>query len=107
MDTTKCRRCHRTLTAKASRTAGIGPACARRELAGKLARFHGWQVAKAREVVELGAVVPLSRKGIFGVVSSDGTTTYIVDTREQSCTCRAAMHGLACYHIPAALLLAA
>lgn len=104
MDTTKCRRCHRTLTAKSSRAAGIGWTCARRELAERLARFPAWQISKAREAIELGAVVPLSREDLFGVVSSDGSQTYIVDTREESCTCRSAIHSLDCYHIPAAII---
>lgn len=70
-----------------------------------LAAWHGWQIDKAAEAIEQGAVVPLSREGIYAVVSSDGVTTYLVDAIEQSCTCKAAANGRRCWHLAAVAIV--
>jgi len=72
-----------------------------------LAGFHDWQVDKARETIEVQAIVPLSRPGLYAAVSGDGVTVYLVDAREGSCTCKAAANGRRCYHLAGALILAA
>lgn len=107
----RCLRCGRRLTARASVSAGYGRTCKTRiaeaaEIA-DLSEFHGWQIEKAREAIELRAVVPSSRPGLYASVSSDGTTVYLTDAREASCTCKAAANGRRCYHSAAALILTA
>jgi hypothetical protein len=106
---TRCLRCGRILTAQGSVSAGYGRTCKARIAEGvqaaDLAAFHGWQVEKAREAIEMRAIVPLSRRGLFAAVSGDGSTAYLVDVLEGSCTCRAAAHGRACYHLAGALIL--
>jgi ribosomal protein L37AE/L43A len=105
----RCLRCRRRLTARASVGAGYGRTCRARIAEGAqvadLATFHPWQIEKAREAIEQQAIVPLSRPGLFAAVSGDGSTTYLVDTLKASCTCRAAAHGRACYHLAGALIL--
>lgn len=105
MDAVTCRRCGGELTAEASRRLRLGRGCADRALAEALTRWHPWQVVKAREAVDLGAVVPLARFGAYGVVSSDGGQIYVADAERFTCTCRAADCHLGCYHVPAALLV--
>lgn len=103
--------CGRELTAEASVTRGYGRTCARRITAAAadadLSAFHGWQVDKATEAIEQGAVVPLSREGVFAVISSDGVTVYVVDATEQSCTCKAAANGHRCWHLAAVAIVSA
>lgn len=107
---TSCYRCGRRLTAAASVSAGVGRTCRARIAAAAeaadLSAFHPWQVAKAREAVEERALVPTSRPGLFAAVSGDGSTVYLVDAIERSCTCKAAAHGRQCYHLAAVLILA-
>ncbi len=106
-----CRRCGRTLTAARSVSAGYGRSCkARIAEAAKVAdlsQFKAWQAEKARELIEQQAIVPSSRHGLYVAVSSDGTTVYLVDALERSCTCRAAANSRSCYHMAAALILLA
>ena len=104
MDITTCKRCGEQLYSADSIAVRMGAGCRARYLAEALAGWQDWQVAKAREAVELGAVVPLPRDGIYGVVSSDGSVTYIIDTGLRTCTCKAAQHDRPCYHVPAALI---
>jgi hypothetical protein len=107
----QCLRCGRKLTAQASISAGFGRVCrsriAQAAQAADLSAFHGWQVEKAREAIEMRAVVPSSRRGLYAAVSGDGVTVYLVDATEGSCTCRAAANGRRCYHLAAALILSA
>jgi Family of unknown function (DUF6011) len=108
----RCLRCGRRLTAAGSVSAGYGRVCrARIALAAAqvadLAAFHGWQVEKAREAIEMRAVVPSSRPGLYAAVSGDGVTVYLTDAREGSCTCKAAARGRRCYHLASALILSA
>jgi hypothetical protein len=101
--------CGRRLTAKASIARGYGRTCAARIKAAAetadLTDFHDWQVAKANEAIELQAVIPLGRPGMFAAVSSDGVTTYLVDAAASSCTCKAAANARRCYHLAAAAIL--
>jgi hypothetical protein len=105
----RCLRCGRALTAAGSVSAGYGRTCkariAKGAQAADLSTFHPWQVEKAREAIEQRAIVPSSRPGLYAAVSGDGSTVYLVDAREGSCTCRAAANGRACYHLAAALIL--
>jgi len=105
----RCLRCGRRLTAQASISRGVGRICRARIIAAAevadLSDFHDWQVDKARELIEQQAIVPLSRPGLFAAVGSDGTTTYLVDAAERSCTCRGATNGRRCYHLASALIL--
>jgi hypothetical protein len=106
---TRCLRCGRRLTAQASISRGMGRTCRTRIAAAAevadLSEFHAWQVEKARELIEQQAIVPLSRPGLFAAVGSDGTTTYLVDALERSCTCKAAANSRRCYHLAGALVL--
>ena len=107
----RCLRCGRRLTALGSISAGYGRTCrARIRIAARaadLSAFHAWQVEKAREAIEMRAVVPSSRPGLYASVASDGVMVYLTDAREGSCTCKAAANGRCCYHLAAALILAA
>jgi hypothetical protein len=62
-------------------------------------------VTKAFELIETQAIVTGSRSGIFLIVSSDGTNTYMVDTDERSCTCKGYLNFGRCYHLVAAEML--
>lgn len=105
----RCLRCGRVLTAAASVSGSFGRACKARVAEGAraadLTEFHLWQVDKAREAIEQQALVPSSRPGLYAAVSGDGTTVYLADAREPSCTCRAAANGRRCYHLAGALIL--
>lgn len=106
---TRCQSCGRKLTAASSVAAGRGPVCrAKVRKAAQtidLTEFHGWQVDKARELIEQQAIIPSSRPGLYAAVSGDGVTVYLVDATEASCTCKAAANGRRCYHLAAALIL--
>ncbi len=110
-DHASCLRCGRKLTATASVSRGYGRTClARITLAAQaadLTQFRPWQVEKAREAIEMRAVVPSSRPGLYAAVSGDGVTVYLADASDRSCTCRAAANGRSCYHLASALILAA
>jgi hypothetical protein len=65
------------------------------------------QMAKAREAVEDGAVVRLHhRAGLYAVLSSDGSRTYVVDMVRGTCSCDGGSFGQLCYH-PAAVMMSA
>lgn len=106
-----CLRCGRPLRAARSISDGFGRWCKAkvREAAGTadLNAFHGWQIEKAREAIELQAIVPSSREGLYAAVSGDGTTVYLVNAIEGSCTCKAGANGRSCYHLAGALILQA
>lgn len=105
--TTKCTRCHRTLTSAKSIEAGMGRTCAKRtRQAAAVVGIKATTVAKAQELIEQGGIIPIRAKRIFQVVSSDGTATY--KTAPSACTCAAGIKGrFVCYHRVAATLLAA
>ena len=103
--TTKCSECHRTLTAKASIARGRGPVCdlkaRRRAAAERLARpFKNTDAAvtKALNLLADRALVPTRHTGQYLAVASDGTTSYLVDTIERSCTCKGFGRVGRCYH---------
>ena len=107
----RCHGCGRKLTAAASIAAGRGRTCRakvrRAAEVTDLSAFHPWQVDKAREAIELLAIVPSSRPGLYAAVSGDGVTVYLVDADERSCTCKAGANGHSCYHLAGALILSA
>lgn len=110
-DQVSCLRCGRPLRSARSVARGRGRWCqAKVRTAAEttdLSGFKAEQVDKARELIELGAIVATSRTNVFAAVSSDGTTYYVVDAAAQTCTCRAGERGLRCYHLAAALVLQA
>lgn len=67
--------------------------------------FKPFQIDKAREAIEAGAILPTSRPGMYTAVSSDGSTTYLVHAA--ACVCPAGMKQRACYHRAAVALLTA
>lgn len=75
-------------------------------LAADLGDFKAAQIDKARDLIESGAILPTSRRGMHTAVSSDGTTTYLV--HRSACTCPAGQRGrYACYHRAAVALVEA
>ena len=107
----RCLRCRRALTAVASISAGYGPGCRARIRAAALttssAEFTAAQVARARELLADGGLIPTSHAGVYQSVSSDGATTYL--THWAGCTCPAGTrgNGRTCYHRAAARILGA
>lgn len=106
--TTKCFRCGRTLRSAQSIARGYGRTCqAHITAAAKTSVEKPAQVAKAVEAIELGSVVPLTRRGVrvFRTVSSKGDATYL--TAAHNCNCPAGLKGRACYHTLAVQLITA
>ena len=109
--TTNCSRCHRPLTATTSRTAGIGPTCARRirEVAAAATDIvKPDTLAKALEDIEDGAIIDtrrVTRTGhrVFAVLSSTSVGTYLATS--EACVCKAGHAGRVCRHRVAAALL--
>ena len=104
---THCLRCGRALRAARSRSLGYGPTCTRkvREAAKAevVAQYKPHQIAKAEELIEQGALIPL-RSGIYLAPSSDGTRTY--KAHRTACSCPAGVKGLhPCKHRIAAHIL--
>ena len=81
-------------------------ALGRRSVAKQLAAFADAKAAQAKavELVELGALIPLDRSRYLAV-SSSGGDGYVVDVLEGSCTCRGYVYGAHCYHLVAAEML--
>jgi hypothetical protein len=112
---TICLHCGRTLRSQrsireAQRNGGYGRGCARKitniaktvDLTGCKAD----QLAKATELIEDGAIVPIRGRRVFRAVSSDGARTYL--TAPTACTCAAGLRGHSvCFHRVAASILAA
>jgi hypothetical protein len=112
MDTTtqqtRCRHCHRVLRSAKSIALGAGPRCLRKiRDAAKTPTVTAHKpdaIAKAQELIELGAITPLRGRRIFAVVSSDGLRTH--KTHSAACTCPAGIKGRhVCYHRVAATIL--
>jgi hypothetical protein len=82
-------------------------ALGRRTVAAQLAVFADPSAAamKAAELIALGAVIPASRRSLYFAVSTDATTTYFIDARESSCTCKGHYYTGHCYHLVAAVML--
>lgn len=60
--------------------------------------------AKADELIETGALVPVGRRHLYLAVSSDGNDRYLVDAAEGSCTCKGHDRTGHCYHMLAAVM---
>lgn len=106
-----CHRCGRKLTAADSIARGYGRTCrAKVRDAAKvvdLTEYKAFQLAKAEELIEQGGIVPTARPALYLAVSSDGTSRYMVDATEHSCSCPAGDKGRHCYHQLAADILTA
>lgn len=107
----RCLRCSRVLRSTKSIAAQVGPTCkAKIAAAAKTTTAKPAQVAKAVELVELAAIIPLRRRRtgtrVFRVVSSRGDATYL--TTAHNCSCPAGLKGRSeCYHNLAVQLLEA
>jgi hypothetical protein len=104
---THCLRCGRALRSAKSTAAGYGPTCQRkvREAAKAeiIATYKPHQIAKAEELIEQGALIPL-RTGIYLAPSSDGERTY--KAHRTACSCPAGIKGVhPCKHRIAAHIL--
>lgn len=106
---THCLRCGRALRSTASAARGYGRTCAAkvRQAAATvdLADYKPARIDSARELIEDGAIVQI-RPRVYRSVSSDGTALYLTATTGQ-CNCPAGLRSTRCYHVAAALLLAA
>ncbi|GGZ23555.1 hypothetical protein GCM10010387_15940 [Streptomyces inusitatus] len=106
----RCLKCHRIL--RCPSPDGYGPKCRAkvRRARANATGHHAWQVTKAVELLELGALVPLrrhrSRTQIFLTVSDDGSEVYRTAASGQ-CNCPAGLRGTRCYHVAAAAIVAA
>jgi hypothetical protein len=107
--TANCIRCGRKLTSTSSVAAGMGRTCRAKALAAanviSLAEYK--DQTKAREnvidLIELGGLIPQSRDGLYLAVSkSDVKVTYLVDTHEQTCGCKANGRLGYCSHLTGA-----
>ena len=104
-----CRKCHRPLY-NASPD-GLGPKCRRyaRRNTTELNGFKPTQLDAARELIEDGGIIPIRtvKAGVvYRTVATDGTETYLT-TSAGHCNCPAGLRSGRCYHIAAALSLAA
>jgi hypothetical protein len=104
----ECRKCHRKLTAPASRAAGIGGRCAAIEAATE--GLNAKQVDKMAQLIIDKAIVATNRKGVYNVVNEAGEVIHVVNING-NCTCawglRRDSAGIkTCYHAGAAKLLA-
>ncbi len=102
--TVKCIRCGRTLRSETSIARGVGPTCAAK-IAKATVDAKATTIDKARELIELAALVPVKGRRVFRVVASKGDHTYL--TAARNCTCPAGLKGRECYHMAAVRLLAA
>jgi hypothetical protein len=100
----KCIRCGRTLRSETSIARGTGPTCAAK-IAKATVDAKATTLDKARELIELAALVPLRGHRVFRVVASTGGHTYL--TAAHNCTCPAGLRDRECYHMVAVRLLAA
>lgn len=99
-----CRRCGRKLSAAKSVERGYGDRCW--QLRQLETEFSARQIDSAKDlIVDGGIVASLKRRGVFTVVSSDGTETHLV--HRAACTCPAGRKSRPCYHRAALMLLAA
>jgi hypothetical protein len=103
-----CQDCGRRIWAAASVAAKRGSGCRakiRRAARAAQADVKPGQLAKAVELIDDGGIVPVSRPGIYAATSSDGTTIYVTNLNDGTCTCPAGQHGRYCYHLAAASIL--
>jgi hypothetical protein len=101
----RCTRCHRVLKSAESIARGTGRTC-ERKVAAVLAyigeAFTPAQIQAATELIADGGLV-VGPHWTCLAVSSDGHSTYVVDTAAATCTCLAGQHGRQCYHLAASL----
>ena len=112
--TAKCQSCGRVRRFRSAAAALAAPASGRvciakvrKTVAIVAEAMKPEQHAKMADLIEDGGIVPVSRPGVYAATSSDGTTVYVVNVNDGSCTCLAAQHGRDCYHLAAALVLSA
>ena len=110
-ETVRCRRCRRVLRAAASKTRGYGRGCwailRAAALAAAVKGFGQAQIDRARELIELCALVATRRPGVFQVAGSDGNT-YL--THPETCNCPSGLRRLTactCKHSLAARIILA
>lgn len=111
--TAKCERCHRVLRSAKSIAAGKGRTCARLariEAAANvvdLTAFKDTAAArtKAMQLIADRAIVATRHAGQYLAVASQGDNTYLVDTIERSCTCKAGQRLGRCSHLVAGDIL--
>jgi hypothetical protein len=93
--TVKCGRCHRPLRAERSRRDGYGRGCKAIMRAAAIAAavkgFAGAQIERAKELIELRALVATSRPGVFLVAGSDGAT---YKSHSETCNCPSGLRRL-------------
>ncbi|MBT2453288.1 hypothetical protein [Streptomyces sp. ISL-86] len=104
----RCLKCRRIL--RKPSPDGLGPKCRRMvRRAARLnppAAYKPYQMAKALELLEMGALVPLRANRVFLVVSEDGSEIHRTAATGQ-CNCPAGLRATSlCYHGAAAHLLA-
>lgn len=102
----RCTRCHRVLKSAESIARGTGRTCERKirsTLAYIGASFTARQIEAATDLISDGGLVVGPADWTCLAVSSDGSSTYVVDTAAATCTCKAGQHGRPCYHLAAAL----
>lgn len=106
----RCRKCRHVLRSAKSVALGYGPTCMRRikeNAAVAATDFKPVQVEKAMELITDGGLVPSIRPRLFFAVSSRGDESYLINTIDNSCDCKAGARGVRCYHLAAAQILAA
>ncbi|MFF0249646.1 helix-turn-helix domain-containing protein [Streptosporangium sandarakinum] len=67
--------------------------------------FKPFQLDKAAEAIEQGAILATSRPHVYRAISSDGTTVYLASP--DGCSCPAGLKARRCYHIAAVRILLA
>lgn len=91
----KCGRCHRVLRSARSCREGYGPGCRAIMRAAAIAAavkgFTEVQIERARELIELRALVATSRPGVFLVAGSDGA---VYKSHSQTCNCPSGLRRL-------------
>lgn len=94
--TVKCGRCHRFLRSERSCREGYGPGCrAIMRAAAITAAVRGFsasQIEKARELIELRALVATRNPRVFLVPSGDGGTFY--KSHPETCNCESGRRRL-------------
>lgn len=92
----KCGRCHRVLRAESSKRDGYGRGCKAIMRAAAIAAavrgFSASQIEKARELIELRALVATRNPRVFLVPSGDGGTFY--KSHPETCNCESGRRRL-------------
>jgi len=104
-----CLRCGRAL--RNASPDGLGPKCRRdvRRTTPTLNGFKPAQLEAARELLDDGGIIPVRivKAGVvYRTVATGGTETYLT-TSAGHCNCPAGLRSGRCYHVAAALSLAA